>query len=318
MNSTANTFRLDMVPSMARTLMLEDEVVISDNLDSRVPAGIAARLEAGLPTRTLKPSMMRFPYRVAFHVILFVESGRVDCRINLQDYSIEGCSLFLTPSGIVLDSLTYQAGTRFLIVAYTDAGSLLPMTSRSSRIILAATYSPLHLPVDHGRMDRYLQLLRVVQHVAEGGPDYSFKEDIVEGFSKIIAAGIARIILEQSGRRKPSGHGDILLRRFIASVQRNCSRHRDLAFYARELYVTPKYLSRVVSDRSGRTASDIIRENVIPQARLLLRQGEYNVQQVSNLLHFPNASYFGRYFLRATGMTPREYQQRTLGERGRN
>ena len=308
MKDSFSTLRLDMVPAMARTLTLKDEVVISDNLDSRVPEGIAAKLKKRLPTRTLKPSGMRFPYRVAFHTILFVESGRVDCRINLKDYRIEGCAIFLAASGIVLDSLAYQAGTRFLIIAYSDVGSILPATSRSSRIIRAATYAPLLLPVDPGRMDRHLQLLRVVQHVAESGPDYSFKEDIVEGFAKVIAGGIARIILERSGSRRPSGRRPTILRQFIASVQKNCDRHRDLEFYAKELCVTPKYLSRIVSEQSGRVATDIIREYVISAARLLLSGGEYNVQQVSNLMGFPSASYFGRYFLKATGMTPRQFQ----------
>lgn len=308
MKENVSTLRLDMVPAMARTLSLKDEVVISDNLDSRVPEGIASQLKRRLPTRTLKPHGMKFPYRVAFHTILFVESGRVDCRINLKDYRIEGCAIFLAASGIVLDSLSYQAGTRFLIIAYSDAGGILPATSRSSRIIRAATYAPLLLPVDSGRMDRHLQLLRVVQHVAEGGPDYSFKEDIVEGFAKVIAGGIARIILERSGSRRPSGRRPTLLRQFIASVQKNCYRHRDLEFYAKELCVTPKYLSRIVSEQSGRVATEIIREYVIAGARLLLSNGEYNVQQVSNLMSFPNASYFGRYFLKATGMTPRQFQ----------
>ena len=308
MRGNVSTLRLDMVPAMARTLSLKDEVVISDNLDSRVPGMIAERLRKRLPTKTLKPHGMRFPYRVAFHTILFVESGRVDCRINLKDYRIEGCAIFLAASGIVLDSLSYQAGTRFLIIAYSDAGGILPATSRSSRIIRAATYAPLLLSVDPGRMDRHLQLLRVVQHVAEGGPDYSFKEDIVEGFAKVIAGGIARIILERSDSRRPSGRCPTLLRQFIASVQKNCDRHRDLEFYAKELCVTPKYLSRVISEQSGRLATEIIREYVIAGARLLLSGGEYNVQQVSNLMGFPNASYFGRYFLKATGMTPRQFQ----------
>ena len=309
MRDDINTMRLDMVPPMARTLSLKDQVIISDNLESRVPRGIASRLAAGQPTRVLKPHDMTFPYRVAFHLILFVESGRIDCRMNMKEYRIEGCAIFLSAAGIVMDSLTYQAGTRFLIIAYNDESELLPPTSRSARIIRSATYTPLLVPVDKGRMDRYLQLLRVVQHVAEGGPDYSFKEDMVEGFTKVIAAGIARIIMERSGDRKESGSGPDLLRRFIYSVQRNCSRHRDLEFYSKELCVTPKYLSRIVSETSGWTASEIIRDNVIPQARLLLSSGKYNVQQVSNLMSFPNASYFGRYFLKATGMTPRQYQQ---------
>ncbi|MBR5176166.1 MAG: AraC family transcriptional regulator [Bacteroidales bacterium] len=308
MKEKVSTLRLDMVPAMARTLSLKDEVVISDNLDLMVPEGISAKLRKRQPTRTLKPDGMKFPYRVAFNTILFVESGRVDLIINLKEYRIEGCSIFLAASGIVLDSLSYQAGTRFLIIAYSDAGSILPATSRPSRIIRAATYAPLLLPVDPGRMDRHLQLLRVVQHVAEGGPDYSFKEDIVEGFAKVIAGGIARIIMERSGSRRPSGRRPTILRQFITSVQKNCDRHRDLEFYAKELCVTPKYLSRIVSEQSGRVATEIIREYVIAGARLLLSGGDYNVQQVSNLMGFPNASYFGRYFLKATGMTPRQFQ----------
>ena len=67
-------------------------------------------------------------------------------------------------------------------------------------------------------------------------------------------------------------------------------------------------LSRVISEQSGRVATEIIREYVIAQARLLLSSGEYNVQQVANLMYFPNASYFGRYFLKATGITPKQFQ----------
>ena len=85
MKNKENTLKLDMVPAMARTLSLKDEIVISDNLDSRIPEGISSMLGRELPTRTLKPKGMKFPYRVAFNAILFVESGRIDCRINLKD-----------------------------------------------------------------------------------------------------------------------------------------------------------------------------------------------------------------------------------------
>ena len=107
MKEKVSTLRLDMVPAMARTLSLKDEVVISDNLDSRVPEGISAKLRKRQPTRTLKPDGMKFPYKVAFNTILFVESGRVDIIINLKEYRIEGCSIFLAASGIVLDSLPF-------------------------------------------------------------------------------------------------------------------------------------------------------------------------------------------------------------------
>lgn len=39
----------------------------------------------------------------------------------------------------------------------------------------------------------------------------------------------------------------------------------------------------------------------------MLRTGNYTVQQVSDALHFPNSSFFGKYFKAAVGCSPRRY-----------
>lgn len=48
--------------------------------------------------------------------------------------------------------------------------------------------------------------------------------------------------------------------------------------------------------------------SVLLNAKTLLRSGQYSVQQVSDLLAFPNPSFFGKYFREHVGCTPREYQ----------
>ena len=44
-------------------------------------------------------------------------------------------------------------------------------------------------------------------------------------------------------------------------------------------------------------------------ARVLLKQSEKTVLQISEDLGFPNAPFFCRYFKRETGMTPSEYRE---------
>ena len=46
----------------------------------------------------------------------------------------------------------------------------------------------------------------------------------------------------------------------------------------------------------------------IKEARKLIREGNYNISQISDLLHFDNPQYFSKCFKRFTNMTPREYQ----------
>ena len=46
----------------------------------------------------------------------------------------------------------------------------------------------------------------------------------------------------------------------------------------------------------------------IKEARRLIREGYYNISQISDLLHFDNPQYFSKCFKRFTNMTPREYK----------
>ena len=104
-----------------------------------------------------------------------------------------------------------------------------------------------------------------------------------------------------------SFHGRQLADRFIQLVEQSDGRIRRVDEFARMLNVTPKYLSRIVSRVAGKKALMVIQENVIAEAESLLKDGQYNVQQISDILHFPTPSYFCRYFRKATGMTPRAY-----------
>ena len=302
-----NTLLLEMVPRAARTIYVKDEFVVSENLGIRIPETMSAMLERGEPTRTLRPNWLTFPYRIGFNAILFVASGTVDCVLNIDPFHMETGSVLLIPSAVPLRDLSWQAGTKYILFAYNDGKLFSSMTSRSAKILKAAMIAPLVMKMTRDRMDRYLQLLQVILHVAGGGPDYYFQDDIINGSAEMICGGLAKMIVEREIPRGRIPREMAIRQDFARLVQLGCREHRDLEYYARELCITPKYLSRIVSKVSGKKALQIIQENVISEAGALLKDGKYNVQQISDILHFPNPSYFGRYFKKATGKTPRGY-----------
>jgi AraC-like DNA-binding protein len=304
------TLHLDMVPRTSKTLYVQNEFVISDNLSIRVPPGIAALLEKGRPTRTLRPNWLEFPYRIGFNAILFVETGVVDCILNTETFRITNRSVLLIPSATLLRDLSWQAGTRYILFGYNDGKLFSAMTSRSAKILKASMIAPFVLTMDRERMDRYMHLIKVLIHVASGGPDYDFQDDIINGAAQMFSGGLARLVVERTDHRARVPREMTVTQDFIRLVQARCLEHRDLDYYARELCITPKYLSRIVSKVAGKKALLVIQENVIAEAESLLKAGKYNVQQISDLLHFPSPSYFCRYFRKATGQTPREYMLR--------
>lgn len=96
---------------------------------------------------------------------------------------------------------------------------------------------------------------------------------------------------------------------FIQKVQGNYNKEREVVFYAKELCISPKYLSKIVFESSGKYAKDWIKEYVILAAKALLKSNDYTVQQISYMLNFPNNSFFGKYFKSAVGCSPKKYQE---------
>ena len=103
---------------------------------------------------------------------------------------------------------------------------------------------------------------------------------------------------------------DSTLTRFFILVEKHAVSQRDTGFYADKLCLTPKYLSRLVKEKTGRTAKEIVTNYVALQARSMLLGTELTVQQISDSLHFPSQSVFGKFFKKATGLSPREYRNK--------
>lgn len=79
--------------------------------------------------------------------------------------------------------------------------------------------------------------------------------------------------------------------------------------YASLLHLTPKYFSSVCKQLSGKTVKEIIMEETIKQAKILLRDNSLSIKQVADQLNFTNQSHFGTYFHRHTGMSPQQFRR---------
>ena len=96
--------------------------------------------------------------------------------------------------------------------------------------------------------------------------------------------------------------------RFTELVQRDFRQHRTIQYYAEALNISPKYFSALIKKVSGKSAGQWIDEYVLLEAKALLKSRRYTVQQVSDMLSFPNQSFFAKYFKAHTGYTPTQYQ----------
>ena len=101
----------------------------------------------------------------------------------------------------------------------------------------------------------------------------------------------------------------LLAEQFTKLVREHFRNERETAFYANKLNLTPKYLSQTIKSITGKSTSGWIENFVMLEAKALLKSTNMTVQQISNELNFPSQSFFGKYFKRQTGMSPRMYRE---------
>ncbi|MFV2052857.1 AraC family transcriptional regulator [Aliiroseovarius sp. YM-037] len=100
-----------------------------------------------------------------------------------------------------------------------------------------------------------------------------------------------------------------LVARYTDMVEGEFRSGRTVSDYARALGITPTHLSRVCNQVAGRSASSILKDRILYEARRLLSETRLPVNQVAAQLGFTSAAYFSRAFQNHTGKTPSAFRR---------
>ena len=106
-----------------------------------------------------------------------------------------------------------------------------------------------------------------------------------------------------------SARSEVIVDRFIHLVNEHHLKEHYLAFYAQELEITPKYLSKLVREVTGRSAPDWIDSYLVLEAKNMLKFSDLAIKEIVFRLHFPDQSSFYKFFKLHTGMIPSEYRK---------
>lgn len=106
------------------------------------------------------------------------------------------------------------------------------------------------------------------------------------------------------------GHKHDIFIRLIQLIERYYTEQRGVEFYADKLCLSPKYLSALAKSICGYTAQELIFKSIIRKSISLLKNTQMNIQEIADYFNFPNASYFGTFFKKQTGVSPQQYRRK--------
>ena len=260
---------------------------------------------------------LQYPVRFDGFIIFYLKKGHFTVDVNLKTYEVRERSLMiLVPGNIIkvshyneasigetqlifiLISKEFMSGIRFdFVKVFQDSVRLLDnpcITLDDFQMSLA---------------NDYFNLARKVL-----GAPFSNKREIIGSLLTsltYLSTDVWTRQVDEARKNTAAQHNPRLnqiFERFIALVNEYHCSERGMAFYADKLCLTPKYLSKLIKQASGRSAPDWIDEFVVLEAKNLLKYSNMAIKEIVFQLHFPNQSVFYKFFKTHTGMTPSEYR----------
>lgn len=96
--------------------------------------------------------------------------------------------------------------------------------------------------------------------------------------------------------------------RFMSLLSDHYARRHDVAFYAAELAISPRYLSQITGIVSGHSPKQIIDEYLVQKSEQLLTATTMNIQQIADQLGFCSQISFAKFFRTKKGSSPSSYR----------
>ena len=243
--------------------------------------------------------------------MFFCLEGKVKLEVGTEIHSMQSGSVQFSKSGLFGKVKSMSRDLKYFLIIMNEK-FYYPIFSSINMSTLQKELSTHPIcQLSQQRVEECLSLYKMLKQRLNHHADDELQELIVKGYLQALTFNVYSAYLNASKQEETSKQSrqQDLFNRFMVLLQENYMQERGIKFYADKLFITPRYLSRIINEVSGHFASEHIDLFVIAEAKQLIRSKQYTILQVSEMLNFTSPSFFGRYFKKFTGYTPKQYQE---------
>lgn len=248
------------------------------------------------------------PHKFDFFLVAYHKAGSAILEIDMEKYDLsEPANIIrLLPGQIVaFNNTSPDFDVDVVVMSKSFVDNLLVYANGS---VPFSFDKRLNAVVRIGEREKMASMfIKAIRHILDENAENPYKSKIVQHV--LMAIFYSSENLSRTEVEKPRTNADILSKEFLALVKEHFREERQLKFYADKMCITPRYLSRVVKECTQFSAADWIERFVVLEARALLKSTNMTVQQISDELNFPSQTFFGKYFKRRVGLSPKEYRR---------
>lgn len=244
------------------------------------------------------------------NIIILCTQGRMQMDVNGKTLSVKKFDIIMCPPNVIVSNQLFSTDFECKIIGLTDKivqsflHNNVTVWNQTVYINKVSTIS-----IDESDsifIDHFYELLRLTMK----GSERPFRKEMMQSIISCALMGLCSLLANYIPVeiKSDTPRKDIVFRNFLQLLTKNEVKRHPVEFYAKELHLSPKYLSLICKRSSGKTALEWIDEYVLEDVRYYLRNTDYSIKEIADTLGFPNLSFFGKYIKRHFGIPPKNYR----------
>ncbi len=297
-----------------------ETLITPSKIKQMVPSGISLGIGDDFFISRLQErpqyTYLQYPFRVDCYLAAYCVEGSVDCSVNLTDYHLTtGTLLLITPGNIIRITQPDELDQNLRVTLICVSASYISNIGINPSKVLVEAVEVLRDPCIHLSDDEAEMLHKYVNLALDITKTNSqFVKESIGGLVSSVFYQFAGFLADSKRREdmeKPvrTTRQRQMLEQFMKLAINDHAREHLVGYYADKMCVTPKYLSKIVKETSGRSVPDWLSELLILDAKNMLRHTDMTIKEISARLNFPSQSFFFRFFKNHTGQTPTQYRE---------
>jgi AraC-like DNA-binding protein len=244
-------------------------------------------------------------HRHDFFFVLALKKGDGTHEIDFNAYKISNCSIFFMRPGQV-HRLALKAESEGYLMEFKK--DFFHLTDRVSDDLLRKAGNENFRQLDERSADKLQTILIDIFD------EYHNRED---GFQEAIKAKLSIFFIELVRRQqnKQVSPGSVnqyaqeRLQDFVNLLELHICTHKQVSQYAEMLSLSQFQLHSITKTLLGKTATELIIDHIILEAKRNLLATSNQVNQIAYHLGYEDVSYFIRFFKKHTEYTPEAFRQ---------
>jgi AraC family transcriptional activator of pobA len=249
-----------------------------------------------------------FPHRHDYYTILFIEDGSGKHIIDYEAFEIKPPTFYFISKGQIHFWKLKKALTGKVIL-FPREFLIPPATAFNHEGDLAIFNGLSKAPYISINDDNLAKISELLSNISE---EYSRKSDqnlsMLRAYVHILLINLLRIYAKE----QPTNILDTtnaMVRNFRQMISENYLTVRSVQEYADLIGISSSHLRDTVKDITGYSPGQLIRQEIIFEAKRRLANTELTTAQIGYALNFEDTSYFSRFFKRETGKSPSSYRE---------